>query len=312
MTTNQEDRQAFFRAGAGVTSGTYNENLMQNAQTDSITNTNINGAFAEWLQNRTNTSKTNINDLKAEFASLHGASNWESVGGSPLLLRGLQLWLDAADTSTITESSNLVSQWDDKSGNSKNATGTGDARPTTNASTISNKNVLTFNGTSDVLATTQNWPLEGNIFIVCKPTAIATSVVHRRIISSTAPPGVTDGEYIVDYAESGGSYRLRFLTSGANIIGTTTFELGDTILIEARFSASANTTEVLLNGVSQGTDGNTNTAENLPIYIGEDTDGGAGNEFFGGDIAEMDIYDRVLTTGEIAAVETYLNNKWGL
>ena len=30
---------------------------------------------------------------------------------------GMALWLDAADISTITQSSNLVSQWDDKSGN---------------------------------------------------------------------------------------------------------------------------------------------------------------------------------------------------
>jgi hypothetical protein len=32
-----------------------------------------------------------------------------------------ELWLDAADASTITESGGLVSQWDDKSGNGRNA-----------------------------------------------------------------------------------------------------------------------------------------------------------------------------------------------
>ena len=36
---------------------------------------------------------------------------------SPLQISGLQLWLDAADTSTISHSSNLVTQWNDKSGN---------------------------------------------------------------------------------------------------------------------------------------------------------------------------------------------------
>ena len=40
-------------------------------------------------------------------------------GGIGSLLSGdnLQLWLDASDTSTITQSEGSVSQWDDKSGN---------------------------------------------------------------------------------------------------------------------------------------------------------------------------------------------------
>ena len=35
----------------------------------------------------------------------------------PTDISNLALWLDAADTSTISESFNLVSQWNDKSGN---------------------------------------------------------------------------------------------------------------------------------------------------------------------------------------------------
>jgi len=44
-------------------------------------------------------------------------------------------WYDAADSSTITESSGSVSQWDDKSGNSRHATqGTGSNQPLYSAS----------------------------------------------------------------------------------------------------------------------------------------------------------------------------------
>jgi hypothetical protein len=50
------------------------------------------------------------------------------------------LWLDAADTSTITESSGAVSQWNDKSGNGRNATQTTPSnRPTYSSSSINSK-----------------------------------------------------------------------------------------------------------------------------------------------------------------------------
>ena len=47
----------------------------------------------------------------------------------------LSLWLDAGDASTITSSAGLVSEWRDKSGNSRHATqGTTNSRPSTNGS----------------------------------------------------------------------------------------------------------------------------------------------------------------------------------
>ena len=55
------------------------------------------------------------------------------------------LWLDADDSSTITESGGSVSQWDDKSGNDYHAVqGTGSLQPTTGATTLNSKNVLDF------------------------------------------------------------------------------------------------------------------------------------------------------------------------
>jgi len=59
------------------------------------------------------------------------------------------LWLDASDSATITESSGAVSQWNDKSGNGRNATASSTARPTTGTRTINSLNVLDFNGSSN-------------------------------------------------------------------------------------------------------------------------------------------------------------------
>jgi len=62
------------------------------------------------------------------------------------------LWLDAADASTITEAAGLVSQWDDKSGNSNDATqGTGASQPLTGSRSINGLNGLDFDGIDDYL-----------------------------------------------------------------------------------------------------------------------------------------------------------------
>lgn len=58
-----------------------------------------------------------------------------------------ELWYDAADATTITESGGAVSQWDDKSGNGRHATqGTGSFQPVTGATTLGGLNVIDADG----------------------------------------------------------------------------------------------------------------------------------------------------------------------
>ena len=68
------------------------------------------------------------------------------------------LWLDASDASTITTSSGLVDQVNDKSGNGRNFTASGGARPTYSTNTLNGLAVFTFSGsqyltTADTAAT---------------------------------------------------------------------------------------------------------------------------------------------------------------
>ena len=58
----------------------------------------------------------------------------------------LCLWLDSSDAATITESSGVVSQINDKSGEGNNFTAIGS--PVTNASITNSLNVIDFNGSS--------------------------------------------------------------------------------------------------------------------------------------------------------------------
>lgn len=66
---------------------------------------------------------------------------------SPLDIPGLLAWFDASDASTITETSNNVTLWADKSGNGNDVTPPGDPeRPETNVQTINGLNAIFFDG----------------------------------------------------------------------------------------------------------------------------------------------------------------------
>lgn len=78
MATNQEGRHASFRSIAGTTLD-YNGDALAAFQAEGATATDYNGAFIQWLQARTSSSSTNVNDLAALFASQNGFSSWDNV-----------------------------------------------------------------------------------------------------------------------------------------------------------------------------------------------------------------------------------------
>ena len=68
---------------------------------------------------------------------------WNGTIWNPSMIQ-TALWLDAADTATIVTSGSEVTQINDKSGNSRNFTGTSGSRPSTGVETQNGKNVLSL------------------------------------------------------------------------------------------------------------------------------------------------------------------------
>lgn len=81
-----------------------------------------------------------------------------------------ELWLDAADAATISESGGAVSQWSDKSGNDRHATqGTAANKPTTGTHTQNSLNAMRFDGADDFFSIPGLSSLsQATIFIVLK------------------------------------------------------------------------------------------------------------------------------------------------
>lgn len=227
----------------------------------------------------------------------------------PTQLEGNTLWLDASDTSTITDSSGSVSAWADKSGNGNNATqGTGSAQPTTGLNTANGKNAIFFDGndTLEVGSGVYSIPSdESTLFIVSRATDTTAQrrlfvmtnggTARYKMAYETKAGAASDTEVVFQVDSnldplgaqaSGASADYQVLTGSFNGTDTTTIAINDG-------------TEV------SDTNGVAFTATNC--FIGSQTGSAV---FLIGDIGEIIVYNRLLSTAEQNLVKSYLTNKW--
>ena len=86
------------------------------------------------------------------------------------------LWLDAADATTVTTVSGAVSQWNDKSGNGRNAIqSTGGNRPTLVSAGLNNANTVGFNGSSQFLDSSDFYISDWFMLVVAKTNSTNTN-----------------------------------------------------------------------------------------------------------------------------------------
>ena len=221
-----------------------------------------------------------------------------------LEIAGYRAWYDMADTSTITESSNLVSAVADKFLNSEDVS-QATTKPLTNTDTINSLNALTFDGTDDYLAKSGfTAAADTTIFIVFKP--ISSDSDNDSILSMNAT-----NDFQID-ARTSGEYKGRFNSSN---LGDTdkpllTDQLGNVILTTYRLSSGDSEIAIRLNGTESSTDtynGALDTTQNLKL--GGNRAGTANLECL---LGEVLIFNDDLSASDIAKVETYLNNKWSI
>ena len=245
------------------------------------------------------------------------------LGGGLGVGQGLQLWLDASDTSTITESSGSVSQWNDKSGYGNNATeGVGARQPTTGTRTLGGRNILDFDGTDDSLIVAPSDSINnlfatggtmlfvgvpdsdggGNFGRIIDKTPNGLNVFVQNEVTTTLQPRMT-----VPFSTTSGDWKTT-----ANSVD---LDVGNIIAMTYDGSATTNNPAFTINGEAEA-----ETETSAPVgtikddsanslYIGNNS---FFNRGFDGGFAELLIYDRVLSAAEITLVNNYLTNKWGI
>lgn len=227
---------------------------------------------------------------------------------SPSQISGLALWLDASDTSTITHSGGSVSQWDDKSGNGYHATqGTVPAQPATGSATLNSRNVIRFDGTDDRLT------LPSGTYSI--PNGDVTMfLVYRNTANNTNRQPVN--------AQDGGNNRFRFIRISGTSFGATHGDLSTAASSVATTSETTDGHIAMLVSPDNSTnlrvyrEGNLLVGSNAPRGVFTATSFTVGSQTgstnpWDGDIGEIIIYTRVLSSSEKNQVGNYLAGKWG-
>lgn len=232
---------------------------------------------------------------------------------SPTDISGCLLWVDAADVSTITESSGDVSQWDDKSGNNHHLTqSTASYQPTYSLSNFDP--YIEFDGLNKVLGNT-----DANLINVSDSTN-TMFIVFKSDNTTTS----SSGQALASVNYRGRQYygmNINSTTAGA---GGTAFMNKSAQDYSCNNSTIASTTKQVVIGTRDGTDriiydqnGNTDTKTNSTDTSQDMFSVGAAWETgrtptadFRGKIYEIIVYDSVLSDTKRNQVLNYLQTKW--
>ena len=240
-----------------------------------------------------------------------GTNQWERAALSSLVpftptsIEGLQAWYDASDASTLFDATSggslvaadgAVARWQDKSSNAIHATqSTSGSRPVRKANAQNGLGVIRLDGSDDYLEIAPtNLATNFTMFWAFKP-----NTASYTLLATTTGGGAR-------FMVIGTSLYNDYYGSGAVTINTTA-TTGTGIL--RTYRRSSGTLQSWLNGVSQGTVGFGSTLSGH-TQIGRIHDQSTYN--LSGDMYEVLIYNAALTDADKAAVESYLQTKWGI
>lgn len=224
---------------------------------------------------------------------------------SPLKFRPA-LWLDAADTATITKTGSAVSQWNDKSGNGFHATqGTSTNQPKSDISRLNGLNAITFSTDDFFVLPSGVYSIpagDSTVFSVFKSST--TALAYQIVIAIGTG---TSNNMALFYRDDAASVSFRSNTSGTNTSAAgVTFT--DINVLAGRRSGTAQDVFVNLNsGVTAASAANVTGCDGARIGMSM-----ASTFPLTGDLGEILLFSRALSDADIKRVITYLRNKWAI
>ena len=221
---------------------------------------------------------------------------------------GSSLWLDANDASTFTYSSgSVVSQWNDKSGNSRNfSQSTVSLQPSRLTNTQNGKAVVNFGTPTDykwLSKTAFGWAESSfTVFLVIKPN---TGGYFQNIFSSDTLYGTSlaitaTGNYYSVFNTGAAAYpsNLAYTTSNADVTTwKSSGQSGGSIAVYLRKNGVAASSVINAGYTNQNTKATLGAANSTEPFLGY--------------VCEVLVYPSQLSSTDIETNETYLKNKWG-
>ena len=221
----------------------------------------------------------------------------KQVSSTPPTVAGLTLHLDSSDASTITkDGSNLVSAWNDKSGQANHITqATGSKQPLWVDRVQDTLPIIRFDGTDDFLKIA-SWSggalATSTSYMVFKPDVAGTQTWFDSAINRTTWHG------------GGGSVPFQ-LYSGTVLASSVYVADGETIYCQIVSNGASSI--IRRDGITIAT-GNAGSQSFNGIYLGS----GQNTGYSEVDVAELLVYEGTHSTSDRDAIEAYLAKKWGL
>ena len=253
-------------------------------------------------------------------------------GFDPRTIPGCVVWLDAADTSTLTLSGSNITAWRDKSTFSNNVNSISTTAPTYD-STDSSVNFVATSGTFLRGTMSATYSNSVSVFVVAS-IATQTSPAYPRLsmigLSSTAN-SILIGQQL--YVNGGNTSVITYLSTGTNpsgqgtnimtLISNVTYSTRQVITNISSYIGTAYTISTFLNGDSQTTSTSTRSGTftasgtNVATYnkysLANYPDAiSTGGDSYSGKIFEYLVFNSALTTAQRQGVEGYLTWKWRL
>jgi hypothetical protein len=214
---------------------------------------------------------------------------------SPASIAGLSLWLRADLISGVSDGGPVAS-WNDLSGNARNATqGTGSKQPLLIYNQINGKKIVRFDAVDDALVLPALVTTSASVFVVTKATPGSSAAYSPFIITESLRICVKLGS-----GTDWGTFVGADLSAGETLVFATP------ALVEMTSTPGA--TFLYRDGVQKATTSGASTGA-ATGSIGDET---GVSRFLSGDIAEIVVYNSVLSASDRLLVEKYLGQSYGI
>ncbi|WP_165920183.1 LamG-like jellyroll fold domain-containing protein [Chthoniobacter flavus] len=288
-----------------------------NAVASYVTRTNAQGYASAYFQGASQAGTASISATAGAAPQLNFVVSTLAAGQSPLPTAGMLIWLKA-DFGVTSDINGKVSAWADESGTGHSAVQTTAASSplfvNSPGSLLNGWPVLRFDGSSSYLSIPSAiTDFSGGItaFMVVKPTASGSRTYERYFDFGNGAPGNnillcrgTNTTDMIYESLTGFSYNNATTLTAPSVLVQNQFQ----ILTAAQSSSTA---YIFQNGVqlATGTAFAIPSAARTSNYIGKSN---WNDPLFQGDMAEVLIYNRLLSVAERKAVEAYLNQKYAI
>ena len=254
------------------------------------------------------------------------------------VVNGLKLWLKAdagvysdVNCTTLAAVNGSVGCWQDQSGNGLNAThGIASQQPIYRANRTNGKPALEYGGNDRLSTAATQLFATGNSAVTVFVVFDTDNNNGQKFLLNQgfSPKCVNSFELGIDtgFTSGTGNFGLHVGCSRATIapvgtIASNTFYVMSTLILSSgntpnniNFFQNGTAVLPLVDNAGGYANAGSYNIGSAPIDVGARNDFGSGNfnAFYDGDIAEVIIYQRTLSTAERSTVECYLGDKYGL